>query len=59
MTNSFKYLQSTKLMKYDDYPYTGKAGKCLFDASKGVIGVKSYTALPANDPKSLLEAVSK
>jgi cathepsin F len=54
MTNCFNYLKTNKIQTESSYPYTGKAGQCKYDASKGVIGVKSYTALPANDPNALL-----
>lgn len=57
MTNSFKYLKDYKIMTYASYPYTGKAGTCSYDASKGITNVSSYTALPANDPTALLNAV--
>ena len=59
MTNAFKYLKDYKLQSDASYPYTGKVGTCQYDASKGITNVASYTALPANDPVALLNAVSK
>jgi hypothetical protein len=59
MTNAFKYLADHKAMLYEDYPYTGKAGTCQYDESKGVTKVSSYVVVPANDPFAHLEAVQK
>lgn len=59
MTNCFNYLKSNKIMKWDDYPYVTNVGSCKYDASKGVVGVSSYTSLPKNDPQALLNAVNK
>ena len=59
MTNCYNYLKSNKLVKYSDYPYTGKVGKCTVNPSQGVVGVKDYVALPTNDPTALMQAVQK
>jgi hypothetical protein len=58
MTNAFKYLKDYKLQSEASYPYTGKAGTCQYEASKGITNVASYTALPANDPQALLKAAA-
>eukprot|EP00347_Sterkiella_histriomuscorum_P021375 403334193 len=60
MTNSFRYLQSNKLMTANDYPYiTADGAVCNYDETKGVVGVQNYTKIPQNDTQSLLEAVAK
>ena len=59
MTNCYKYLKSHKIQTYASYPYTGKASTCQYNSALGVVGVTSYTALPANDPVSLMNAVAK
>jgi hypothetical protein len=59
MTNAFNYLKDYKLQTDSSYPYTGKAGSCSYSAASGVTNVASYTALPANDPNALLNAVAK
>eukprot|EP00347_Sterkiella_histriomuscorum_P007523 403348594 len=58
-TNNFKYLQKNKIQTYDSYPYTGAVQKCSYDASKGIVGVKSYISLPQDDPTALMNAVQK
>lgn len=59
MTNCFNYLKTNKIMTEQAYPFVTKAGKCNYDESKGVTGVSSYVALPANDPNALLQAIQK
>lgn len=59
MTNAFNYLKSNKLQSESSYPYTGKAGTCKYNEGAGITNVASYTALPANDPQALMEAVAR
>lgn len=54
MTNSFNYLRSFKLMTEASYPYTGRVSTCKYNAARGVTNVRSYTNVPANNPKALL-----
>lgn len=39
----FKYLKTNELEETVSYPYKGKQGDCTHDASKGKVGVSSYT----------------
>lgn len=48
---------NNKMMYAKDYPYVEATKKCVFDASKAVLGIKSYTNVPANDPVALLSAL--
>lgn len=59
MTNAFNYLKSNKFQRESSYPYSGNAGRCSYQAGQGVVGTTGYTALPANDPTSIMRAVAK
>ena len=59
MTNVFNYLKSNKIQEDSTYTYTAKASTCKYVPANGVVGVTSYTALPANNPSALLAAVQK
>lgn len=54
MTNCYNYLKSYKLETWSSYPYIGKAQGCKHNAAKGVVGVRSYTAIPANNVNAIL-----
>ena len=43
METAFEYLKTNKMMKEDDYSYTGQDGTCEYNESEGVTNVSSYT----------------
>ena len=60
MTNTFQYLikDSKGIETAQDYPYTGKDGKCKFDPSKVVGKIRSYGEINSQDCDGLLHALS-
>jgi C1A family cysteine protease len=59
MSNCFEYLKTKRAMLRDDYPYTGKAGRCQYDSKKGVMKVKDHGEVPSENPEALMEAVNR
>ena len=59
MEHAFAYAETAKMESETDYPYTGKDGKCSYDASKGVVGpFTSYKNPTPNDPNQLAAALA-
>lgn len=59
MTYAYSYLQSRKLAKNSDYPYTGVVGTCKYNANVGITNVPSYVTLPKNDVNAIMNAVAQ
>ena len=59
MTNCYKYLAQSKIMRANDYPYIVQDGDCKYVDSKGITKIASYTELPKNNPRALMEAVAR
>lgn len=58
MELAFAYLQTNKLEKESDYPYTGKQGTCKYSSTKGVTNTKGYKQVTRNSPSALVSALS-
>jgi len=59
MTSSYEYLKQTPIQKSADYPYTARDGKCVFNATKALFKIPSYTQVPANNQDQLAAAINK
>merc|ERR1712086_1028164 len=61
-SRAFFYLEHHEQELESAYPYTsgtGVNGKCLFDKTKGKVGMKTYTNVPANSVEQLKAAIDK
>ena len=47
----FSYVEKNGIETWNDYPYTGKDGKCKFDKSKVVFKNSGYKDVAANNNK--------
>jgi len=54
---AFKYVQSNPLELESDYPYTAVDGSCAYDASKGAVGLSSWTMVTAQNPTAMKAAL--
>lgn len=50
MTNAYSYLiKAGGIESEESYPYTGKSGKCKFDAEKIAVKVENFTNIPGDE----------
>lgn len=59
MDDAFKYATTHKMETEADYAYHATEGTCNYDASKGVVEVKSFKDVTPTDPNALLAAVAE
>ena len=61
-SRAFFYLEHHLQELESDYPYTsgtGQSGSCKYDKTKGKVGIKTYTNVPANSVEQLKAAIDK
>ncbi|KAK9883490.1 hypothetical protein WA026_001663 [Henosepilachna vigintioctopunctata] len=58
ITDSFDYIIENGIIKEEDYPYTGKNGKCRADEFKYVTKLSSYVNIASGDEDALTEAIA-
>lgn len=61
-SRAFLYLEHHEQELESDYPYTsgsGTSGSCKFDKTKGKVGIKTYTNVPAQSVEQLKAAIDK
>lgn len=58
MDSAFNYAEVTPLTTEANYPYTAMFHTNCSYAGNGVVGVKSYYDVTANDSQALLDAIA-
>merc|ERR1719313_1117668 len=59
MDYAFKYIESHPLETEAEYPYTGKQGKCHYEASEGVGKVKGFEDVTPRSSSQLKAALNQ
>ena len=58
MDLAFQYLETHKLERENDYPYTGRDGSCKYKEASGVARATGYVDVKHNSPSALVDALS-
>lgn len=59
LRNTLRYLEATGgIMRFNDYKYTGRKGKCQFVPELAVVNVTSWAIMPSRDEKAIQAAVA-
>mmetsp|Transcript_17393 Transcript_17393/g.29263 ORF Transcript_17393/g.29263 Transcript_17393/m.29263 type:complete len:146 (+) Transcript_17393:570-1007(+) len=59
MDSAFAYVKENPLEEETDYPYKATKGECLYNKSKGMGRVASFSDVKQNDPDQLKAAIAK
>ena len=56
---AFRYAENNKLELEADYPYTATTNKCVYNAAKGAVGVKTFGDVKSGSEAQLRAAIDK